>query len=175
MKKDESNSDFCITLDHFDKDNLCLLYHHEIPINVYEVEEWDEKITEFIHRYERRHDRLRRLIRDNQKLCFIYYVRPRTIEFHYEDCTLFKEVVTRINKDILYTLVLLIDEDSETVYAKTSTYLKINIRYFFDIHLAAEWTTDQYDWKGILRYIRQHENVMNQIEEKQSIPHIDNS
>jgi hypothetical protein len=58
------------------------------------------------------------------KLCFIYNI---TNEFNYNDTNFFENILKKINKNINYILVLLIEEEDKYVYLQFKNYLKIFI------------------------------------------------
>jgi hypothetical protein len=161
MYKVENN--FSITLNNFVKDDLCLLYHHDIEYKDYSDLELTETLTQFINKYQKRHKRLIDLIKTSQKLCFIYYIRKTTddsnIFFDYDDCKLFNKILISINKDIDYILVLLDTNDKEDYkYIHTEYFLKINLKYFTNKDIELEWTFQKIDWDGVFKLIQKLAN-----------------
>jgi hypothetical protein len=155
--KDDNN--ISITLKNFVKDDLCLLYHHDIEYTDNSDLELTEKLTQFINKYKRRHERLINLIKTSQKLCFIHHIRPTTddsnIFFDYNDCKLFNEILRSINKDINYILVLLDNNYKEDYkYIHTEFFLKINLKYFTNEDIEFEWTFQKIDWNGVFKLIQ---------------------
>jgi hypothetical protein len=141
-----------ITLKNFVKDGLCLLYRHDVEYkNECNELEMNQKLIEFINKYKRRHNRLIELIKSDTKICFIYHI---TIGFDYNDVKYFNDILKNINKNVNYSLVLLVEEDDEYIYKKFNTYLKINLKKFIDININPDWTTCQYDWKNIFKIIQ---------------------
>jgi transposase-like protein len=136
------------------------LSRHDISYNKNKNKNNDEiskKIKEFIDKYKRRHERLIELIKTTtQKICFIYYYPYK--EFDYDDSIVFNKIITSINKNIEYVLVLLIDSDEDLKYTKTEYLLKINLKHFTNKNIEYEWTLQMFDWKGIFDLIK---NVTN--------------
>jgi hypothetical protein len=144
-------NEFAMTLNNFVKDNLCLLYHHDIKYKEYNQLEINKELIIFINKYKRRYSRLIELIKINKQKCFIYNI---TNDFDYNDATLFNKILTSINEHINYILVLLIEEEDDTyIYCKYKDYFKINLKHFKDINIAYEWTNQNYDWKKIFEII----------------------
>jgi hypothetical protein len=150
----KNEGDMCMTLRNFERDNLCLLYHHDIPHKEYNEEEMNEKLLEFIDKYKRRYTRLIELIKTDKKICFIYRI---TNEFNYNDTKLFNNILTCINENINYILVLLVDEEGEYIYCKYKDYFKLNLKHFIDINVVPDWTTNNVDWKKIFEIIEKFE------------------
>lgn len=148
--KDDNN--LSITLNNFVKEDMCLLYHHDIYLSDYSDLKQNEILTEFINKYKRRHERLIDLIKTSHKLCFIHHIRDVT-SFDYDDCKLFNKILTSINKNIDYVLVLL-DDDVGYKYIHTEFFLKINLKYFTNKDIELDWTFQNIDWKGLFKYIK---------------------
>jgi hypothetical protein len=144
----KQDNDIAITFKNFNKDNLCLLYHHDIPYKEYNESEMNEKITDFINKYKRRHDRLINLIKNNKKIYFIYNI---TNGFDYN---LFNKILIDINKNINYTLVLLIEEKDTYKIELKENYVKINLTNYLDKNITTDWFQPQYDWKSIFKIIQ---------------------
>ena len=150
----KQDDDILITLNNFVKEGLCLLYHHDISLIEYLKQTETEILTEFINKYKRRHERLIDLIKTSQKLCFIYYISD---SLDYDDCKLFNKILTSINKDIDYVLVLL-DDGVDYKYIHTEFFLKINLKYFTNKDIEFDWTLQNIDWEGLFKYIKELAN-----------------
>lgn len=156
FKKD---NEITITFKNFVKDELSLLYHHDIPYKEYSEEEMNEKLLEFIEKYKRRHNRLIELIKTDKKLCFIYHIINN---FNYDDTNLFNDILKSINKNINYILILLIEEEEEKkedsyIYCKYDYYIKINLKKFMNVNFIdsnQDWKQQQYDWEKIFELIQ---------------------
>jgi hypothetical protein len=161
------NGEVCLTLKNFDKDGLCLLYHHDIlykkavtPVRGHKYDKYTdielhEQLTGFINKYRRRYVRLLELIKTNEKICFLYFSDNG---FDYNDCDLFNTALTSINNEVIYSLVLLIREPEDTYeYIKCDNYFKLNLTHFLrnDI-VRPNWTRNQYNWKRIFETIQQY-------------------
>jgi len=144
-------NELCMTLKNFAKDNLCLLYHHDIPYEEYNELDMNEKLTGFIDKYKRRYDRLIEIIKTDKKIYFIYNI---TEGFDYNDSNLFNNILTSINKNVNYTLILLIEEQDPYIYTKNKHYFKINLKHFIDINITPDWTLNHYDWKSIFEIMQ---------------------
>jgi len=152
----KKDCEFTMTLKKFNKDNLCLMYHHDIKYSDYNDLEFNEQLTNFIDKYKRRYNRLIKLIKTDTKIYFIYNI---TNMFDYNDCDLFNKILTNINKNINYSLILLIEEGDDTsTYTKGDNYFKINLTHFIDTDITPNWMQEQYDWKNIFRLI--HQNIL---------------
>lgn len=146
------DNELSMTLNNFNKDTLCLLYHHDIPYKEYNKQEMDNKLLEFINKYKRRYDRLIELIKTDTKICFIYYI---TSNFDYNDTNLFNNILISINVNINYILVLLIEEPKPYIYCEYNNYFKINLKHFIDINITADSFGNQYDWEKVFQKIIQ--------------------
>lgn len=145
--------DISITLKNFEEKELTLLFHHDIPVNDYSDIEINNKLIEFIDKYKRRHDRLIELIKsNNNKLCFLYYIAS---DFDYvNDIELFNKIIYKINKDVAYLLVLLVnDESADYYYTKYNNYLLINLPRFTDKNIESGDFHFNVDWKTIFKII----------------------
>lgn len=151
MFKSENN--LTITLKNFVKDDLCLMYHHDIPY-YNEDDVINEKVKDFISKYKRRHERLIDLINSSETLCFVYFV-PINYIFDYNDCDDFNKIITSIKKDINYLLVLLIEDDNgDYKYIKAQHFIKINMKYFTTNNIESDWRLLKYDWKAMFDLIQ---------------------
>jgi hypothetical protein len=146
----KQDNNISITLNNFIKEGVCLLYHHDVYLSDYSNLNQTEILTEFINKYKRRHERLIDLIKTSQKLCFIHYISD---SFDYDDCKLFNIILTSINKDIDYVLVLL-DDKEDYKYIHTEFFLKINLKYFTNKDIEFDWTHQNIDWEGLFKYIK---------------------
>jgi len=149
-----------ITLKNFAKDNLCLLFHHDVE---YDKNDNDEqincKLKDFFAKYDRRHNRLIKLIETSKKLCFIYFNDVNKVNnvFDYNDCAEFNKIITAINANLDYFLVLLMKdnyEEKDYKCIKTKNLLKINLKHFFIKNVVVDWTRNMYDWKSIFKLIQ---------------------
>lgn len=148
------NRETTITFKNFAKDNLELLYHHDVKYDKNDNElTVNNKLLQFIATYRRRHDRFNELLKTEQKLCFIYNIIGR---FDYDDTNLFNSILTKINKNINYILILLIEEhETETyTYCKHDNYVKINLSKFLDKNIVPFWKQPQYKWTDIFELIK---------------------
>jgi hypothetical protein len=149
----KSEGELCMTLKNFEKDNITLLFHHEIPYNNYSTVELNNKLMLFIDKYKRRFNRLIELIKSDKKLCFIYRINGN---FDYEnDTDIFNKILININKNINYNLILLIEEkEEEYIYLNYKNYLKINLKNFYNKNFNPnDWIT-LYDWENIFKLIK---------------------
>jgi hypothetical protein len=146
-------NDLTITFTNFVKDNLCLMYHHDINMTYSDDVEMNARLIDFCDKYKRRYNRLKELIISDKKLCFIYYITNDFIcNFDYNDVDLFDKLLKAINPNINYTLVLLVEEEEKYIYEKNKNCLKINLTPFMDVN-TVEWSNDHYDWKNIFELI----------------------
>jgi hypothetical protein len=146
------NNDISITFNNFDRNNLVCLFHHEISINDYEANP-SIKLKEFTDKYKRRFDRLINLIKSNDKLCFVHKFESG---FDYEkNSTDFYNILTAINKDIKFCLVLLVETEETEKIIKHEKYIKINLSHFIDKQITPDWTRNNIDWKTIFELIEQ--------------------
>jgi hypothetical protein len=150
---DKKLDDISILFKNFEKDNLTLLFHHDIIVKEYSVQEMSKQISGFIDKYKRRYDRLINLIKTDNKIYFIYHI---TAGFDYNDCELFDQYIKNINTNINYMLVLLVEEPETTDYilCKNKNCLKINITHFLNKNIPFDWTRSCYDWKSIFDIIK---------------------
>ena len=160
-----------VTLKNFENKQNTLLFRHDIPLKEYNDAELNNQITEFITKYKRRFDRLIELIKLepstnasetleqkcsplNNKLVFIYkalYNGNINFETDIDD---FKNIITTINKNVDYCLVVLVKSEENYILIKSKNYLKINISTFIDKNIPFEWTRKQIDWKQIFNIIQ---------------------
>ena len=143
------DNELTMTLKSLDRDNQCLLFHHDISYNEYP--ELNDKLTEFIDKYKRRHERLVKLIQSEEPIRFLYRISG---EFDNGDITIFNSVLRSINSNNKHTLVLLREEDGPQTYTKYDTHITINLTQYMDKTMTPTWKQHQYDWKRIFETIR---------------------
>ena len=149
--KHENN--ISITLKNFNKENLILLFHHDILWQDYTDIEMKEQLIQFIDKYKRRFDRLLELIKSNNRLCFIYRITGK-IDYK-NDIDNFYNLLKDINTDINFMLVMLVDQstDSEKII-KYDKYLKINLSHYYLYNpIKNDWTLKHIDWKKVFDLI----------------------
>jgi hypothetical protein len=145
------DNELTMTLKSLDRDNQCLLFHHDISYNEYTEPVLNDKLTEFIDKYKRRHERLVKLIQSEEPICFLYRISG---EFDYADIDTFNTIIRSINSNNKHTLVLLREEDWPQTYTKYDTHITINLAQFTDENITPTWKQHQYDWKRIFETIR---------------------
>lgn len=146
------DNQICITLKNFERDNLTMLFHHDIPLKDYSVVEMCSESQNFITKYHRRYDRLIELIKSDKKIIFIHRA---TIQFDYEnDIECFHKKLRNINKDIIFCLVILIEEEENEIFIKNEKYLKINLSYFINKNIEFSWERLDVDWKSVFELIK---------------------
>jgi len=144
------DNEFTMTLKSLDRENQCLLFHHDISYNEYTEPELNVKLTEFINKYKRRHERLVKLIQSEEPICFLYRI---TTPFDYGDIDVFNTILRSINSNNKHILILLREEDGPQTYTKYNTHITINLTKFTDRTIVPNWKQPQYDWKRIFEVI----------------------
>jgi hypothetical protein len=149
-----------ITLKNFIKNDLCLLFHHDV-ITKQDGDDGDDdemtnKLNEFADKYKRRFNRLINLIETQTDTCFIYHNNLDT-DFDYDDCIEFNRIIKSINKNNNYVLVLLMNDTYDNIdyeYIKNEYYIKINLKHFAIKDIANDWTHPIYDWMKVINLIQ---------------------
>lgn len=147
-----------ITFKNFVKDNLTLLFHHDIEYREYTEQEMNQQIIEFNDKYKRRYDRLIDLIKSEQKIYFIYHI---STDVDFNDADLFNTLIKTINKNINYVLIFLTVEEKEYIYSVFKNYVKINLNQFISNNETVtctvydDWTLSCYDWSKMFELIQQ--------------------
>jgi len=145
-----------ITFKNFEKENLTLIFHHDIELtDYYNDEELNNKLFWFIDRYKRRFDRLIELIKSDKKLCFIYKNSDNIIDFE-TDIDEFEKVLKTINENVNYLLVILVETEEKYQFIKYENYLKINLSKFIQEGKIdySDYTLSHIEWEKIFTIIK---------------------
>jgi hypothetical protein len=147
--------DLSITLKNFEKENLNLIFHHDISFDNYDNIELNYKLICFIDKYKRRFNRLIEVIKSDKRICFIYRVTEEKIDFE-TDIDEFEKVLKTINKNINYLLVILVETEENYQFIKYSNYLKINISKFIQEGKIdySDYTLSHIEWEKIFTIIK---------------------
>jgi len=149
-------NEYTITLKNFVEKKQVFLFHHEIQINRDDDIDIKDKIKLFIDKYTRRYERLINLIKLDKKLVFIYRITEN--KFNYStDINDFNKIVKSLNKNIIYCLVILVNDINEDYYfVRFENYIKINISKYIDININNDWTYSHIKWLNIYDIIEKN-------------------
>jgi len=153
-------NDILITLKNFDEQNLTLYFRHEIKLKEYSDLVKNDKLIEFIAKYKRRYDRLIKLIKSNETLCFIHYDIESLFDFE-NDINDFYKTLKEINKDVDFCLVIIKnDKNEDYTFIKHKQHLQINITKFIDESIISKpedvWKSNEVEWIKIFELIKKN-------------------
>ena len=142
-------NEYTITLKNFVEKKEVFLFHHEIQIKTDDNIDIKEKIKLFIDKYNRRYGRLMDLIKSDKKLVFIYRITENKFDYN-TDVNEFNKIIKLLNKNIVYCLVILVNDASEDYYfVRFENYIKINISKYIDTNINNDWTYSHIKWLNI--------------------------
>ena len=146
-------NELSITLKNFDRDNITLLFHHDILLTGYDESGLPAKLEEFVSKYKRRFERLIDLISSEKELYFIHKVHGESIDFR-TDIDDFDKIIKSINGRVKYCLITLVQEEGDYIFTKHNNHLNINITTFIDENKTPDWKRSEIDWESIFRIIK---------------------
>jgi hypothetical protein len=144
------DNDIRITLKSFENDKLTCMSHHDVCIDNYN----EDCIIQFIEKYKRRFNRLIDLINSNNEIIFIYRVTENAFN-EQTDTELFINTILSINKNAIFCLVLLVENDDNFLVVSEKNYLKINIKGLIDTNISQTWMMEHVDWSRLFNIIQE--------------------
>lgn len=162
------DGDLTICLKSFEAKGRTLMYHHDAKIaDCLDPAGLEKTLGAFIGKYKRRFRRLVHAIRDpDARLCFVYRVSYDKDSDPDKSCAIdlaadvpeFDRVLRQINPDVVYCLVLLIEEEEEYdyMYTKYRNVLRINMSYFLRRDAQVDWMATRFDMETVHGIIRQN-------------------
>jgi hypothetical protein len=118
---------------------------HDMPIDP-----TDKDIDDFINKYKRRYERLINYIKSNDE---IYFIRHGDVDDTNKQ--VFIQTIQSINKNCKFTLVIIRDQQSNSIN-RNANLLEINV--ISNPPLIKDWTTNWLDWKSIFDTIEEGRN-----------------
>jgi hypothetical protein len=122
---------------------------HDMPIDP-----TDKDIDDFINKYKRRYERLINYIKSNDE---IYFIRHGDVDDTNKQ--LFIQTIQSINKNCKFTLVLIRDQQFNSIN-RNANLLEINV--ISNPPLIKDWTTNWLDWKSIFDTIEEGRNKISE-------------
>ena len=158
-------NDFLYINNYIVSKKIKLLSAHDKPEN----ESFESYLPTFIEKYTRRLARLKEVIKNNNKIVFIHYISPESLNSY----KLFKEIsdipnetqintffnlIKNINNDCTCYLYLAIPPTLQEHYYKLKLVENMNnvfTHYFRIINEIESWTMKHYDWNIIFDKIKE--------------------
>lgn len=149
----QHDGDVQITLHHFEKQGLTLMFHHDFKIETYvngNNEMKERLMQQFLERYERRFQRLISHIRQSNKQPIIFVYRA-TGTWNDDFIRQFHDAIMQIHFHARYMLAVIVEdiEDTTCPYIQMSDQcFKINVHAFIDntVKETWHWTNPHFQW-----------------------------
>jgi hypothetical protein len=150
-----AEKEICFKFKNFDENNNILYFHHENDVEQYDATdvELDCMIDKFINKYTKRFIKMVNLICSEEEIIFIYRDTDNIFKETYVNE--FIDCIFKINKNVVFCLIILTEDNDDFLYIKKKNYLKINISKFINYDLVEydDWTIQKYDWVKIFNII----------------------